>query len=229
LDKTDSVERTRINFAAFDLDGTLVDTMADLTDALNRTLAMLGARELPPERVRALVGHGFEQLIHSGLAESLGTKATRPEQQSAASALARRIYAQGVFKRSQVYPGVTQALQSLAAAGVGLCCITNKDSAFSEPLLQQAGLAGYFAFTLCADRPEDRKPSPRMLLAACSRFGVTPAQMLYVGDSPIDIEAARAAGCPVIMVTYGYGRRPLESEPQPDQYVATLTDLDLKN
>jgi phosphoglycolate phosphatase len=219
------IERTRIRAAAFDLDGTLVDTMADLADALNRTLSMLGARELPHERIRALVGHGFEQLVHNGLVESLGTKPTHPAQQSAAATLARKIYAREVFNRSQVYPGVTHALQSLADSGIELCCITNKDSAFTEPLLRQAGLAGYFAFTLCADRAEDRKPSPRMLLAACSRFGIAPAQMMYVGDSGIDIAAARAAGCPVVMVTYGYGRPPAKTEAQPDRFVETLTDL----
>jgi phosphoglycolate phosphatase len=221
----DPTERARIRAVAFDLDGTLVDTMPDLADAMNRTLGMLGTRALSYERIKALVGHGFEQFVHDGLAESLGTKPTHPAQQSAAIALARRIYAQEVFKRSQVYPGVTQALESLAADGVLVCCITNKISVFAEPLLQQAGLASYFAFTLCADRPEDRKPSPHMLSLACSRFGIAPAQMMYVGDSGIDIAAARAAGCPVVMVTYGYGRPPAKTEAQPDKFVESLTDL----
>ncbi|MCF7643657.1 HAD family hydrolase, partial [Acinetobacter johnsonii] len=86
-----------------------------------------------------------------------------------------------------VYPGVLQALQALRDAGVSLCCITNKDSAFTLPLLEQAGLSRLFDFTLCADRPEDRKPSPNLLLAACSRFGIGPSGLLYVGDSAVDV------------------------------------------
>ena len=107
---------------------------------------------------------------------------------------------------------------------LSLCCITNKDSAFAEPLLQQAGLAPYLVFTLCADRPEDRKPSPKLLLAACSRLGIAPAQMLYVGDSSVDIAAARAAGCPVVAVNYGYDSGQAAAE-QPDARLERLTDL----
>jgi len=118
-----------------------------------------------------------------------------------------------------------QALRSLADAGIALCCITNKDSMFAEPLLQEAGLGGFFAFTLCADRAEDRKPSPNMLLAACSRLGIAPAEMLYVGDTSMDIAAARAAGCPVIAVSYGYGKDHSNSEARADGFVDRLTDL----
>jgi phosphoglycolate phosphatase len=215
----------RIRAVAFDLDGTLIDTMADLAAALNLTLTMLGAPEIPEPRVRALVGNGVEQLVLRGLAESLAGRPTHPAQRSAALTLFRRLYTQRLFTRSQVFPGAAQALQSLMHSGVSLCCITNKDSAFAEPLLRQAGLAQYFVFTLCADRPEDRKPSPRLLLAACSRFGIAPAQMLYVGDSSMDIAAARAAGCPVVAVSYGYDSAHAAAEQQPDACVGNLTDL----
>src|SRR5262249_45295048 len=139
----------RIRAAAFDLDGTLIDTMGDLTNAVNLTLTMLGARELPEVRIRSLVGSGIEQLVLRALNESLGARPTHAAQRSAAVTLFRRLYAQGLFKRSRLFPGVPQALQSLADAGVALCCITNKDSAFTEPLLRQAGVADFFAFTLC--------------------------------------------------------------------------------
>ena len=214
-----------IRAAAFDLDGTLVDTIADLAAALNLTLTMLGAPEIPEPRVRSLVGNGVEQLVLRGLSESLGTRPTHPAQRSAAVTLFRRLYGQRLFNRSTVFPGTAQALQSLTQAGIQLCCITNKDSTFAEPLLKQAGLAGFFAFTLCADRPEDRKPSPSMLLAACSRFGIRPAQMLYVGDSSLDIAAARAAGCPVVAVNYGYDRERAPSEARADSYIEQLPEL----
>ena len=209
----------RIRAVAFDLDGTLIDTMGDLAAAVNLMLSMLGARELPEPRVRALVGNGVDQLVLSALTESLGNTPTHSAQRSAALALFRRLYGQGLFKRSKVYPGVVQTLRSLADAGISLCCITNKDSEFTEPLLKEAGLSAFFAFTLCADRAEDRKPSPNMLLAACSRLGIAPAQMVYVGDSSMDIKAARAAGSPVIAVSYGYGKEHAVDDVQADGLV----------
>ena len=116
-------------------------------------------------------------------------------------------------------------MRSLADARLSLCCITNKDSMFAEPLLKAAGLAELFAFTLCADRAEDRKPSPNMLLAACSRLGIAPARMLYVGDSSVDIAAARAAGSPVIAVSYGYGKDHGSGAAQADRLVDDLAEV----
>jgi phosphoglycolate phosphatase len=214
-----------IRAVAFDLDGTLIDTMADLAAAVNLMLGLLGATELPEPRVRALVGNGVDQLVLSALKESLGSIPTHSAHRSAALALFRRLYGQRLFKRSQVYPGVVQALRSLADRGLALCCITNKDSVFAEPLLQQAGLSEFLAFTLCADRAEDRKPSPNMLLSACSRLGIAPAEMLYIGDSSVDIAAARAAGCPVIAVSYGYGKDHSAADTKADGLVDKLTDV----
>jgi phosphoglycolate phosphatase len=215
----------RFRAAAFDLDGTLVDTMPDLTAAVNLMLGMLGANEIPEPRVRALVGNGVDQLVVRALTESLGKPPAYPAQRSAALTLFRRLYRNTVYKNSEVYPGVEQTLRSLSEAGIPLCCITNKDSSFALPLLEQARLARYFKFTLCADRIEDRKPGPRLLLAACSRLGVAPAEMLYVGDSGIDVAAARAAGCPVVTVTYGYGKDHPAQEANPDGSVDKMTEI----
>ncbi len=215
----------RFRAVAFDLDGTLIDTMADLAAAVNLMLSMLGAAELPESRVRTLVGNGVDQLVLRALSESLGNTPTHPAQRSAALALFRRLYRQRLFEHSKVYPGVVQTLKSLAEAGISLCCITNKDSEFAEPLLKAAGLSEFLAFTLCADRAEDRKPSPNMLLAACSRLGITPAEMLYVGDSSMDIAAARAAGSPVVAVSYGYGKEHATADAEADSVVDALGDI----
>ena len=215
----------RIRAAAFDLDGTLIDTVGDLAAAVNLMLGMLGARELPEPRVRALVGNGVEQLVLRALNESLGPNRTHPAQQSDALASFQRLYLRGLFERSRVYPGVAPTLQSLADAGVTLCCITNKDSVFTSRLLAAADLSRFFAFTLCADRAEDRKPSPNMLLSACSRMGIAPAQMVYVGDSNVDITAARAAGCPVVAVNYGYGTEPAAGTLEADVRIESFTEL----
>lgn len=215
----------RFRAAAFDLDGTLIDTMPDLAAAVNLMLSMLGAGELPEARISALIGDGVEQLVLRALTQSLGDVPTHAAQRSAALALFRRLYAQALFKRSRIYPGVQEALRSLSEAGITLCCITNKDSMFAMPLLDEARLRAHFAFTLCADRVEDRKPSPSLLLGACSRLGIAPAEMLYVGDSRNDILAARAAGCRIVVVRYGYEpNHPLE-DARPDGMVDTLTDL----
>src|ERR1700761_43911 len=216
-----------IRAVAFDLDGTLIDTMGDLAASVNQMLSLLGAKELPEARVRALVGNGVETLVQRALNESVGNSATHAAQRSAALALFRRVYGQGLFKHSKVYPGVVDTLRALSEAGLALCCITNKDSAFAEPLLRAAGLSEFLSFTLCADRAEDRNPSPNMLLAACSRLGITPAEMLYVGDSSMDIAAARAAGSPVIAVSYGYGKDHAggPGDVQPDGRVDDMTEI----
>jgi phosphoglycolate phosphatase len=217
----------RIRAIAFDLDGTLIDTMGDLVASVNLMLGMLGAPELSEARIRSLVGNGVETLVLRALNDSVGSAATHAARRSAALALFRRLYGQQLYKRSKVYPGVIDTLQSLTAAGISLCCITNKDSTFTEPLLKQAGLSDFFAFSLCADRAEDRKPSPNMLLAACSRLGIAPNEMLYVGDSSVDIAAARAAGLPVIAVSYGYGKDHVAGPgaAQPDSCVDEMAEL----
>ena len=215
----------RIRAIAFDLDGTLIDTMPDLAAAINLMLGMLGARTLAEERIAALVGNGVEALVKGALRESLGESATEPPRGAAALEMFRRQYRQNLFKHSRVYPGVTTAMQAFARMGLALCCITNKSSEFTLPLLETARLSDRFAFTLCADRPEDRKPSPNMLLAACARFGILPAEMLYVGDSGLDVAAARAAGCPVVAVTYGYGNERPWQDRRPDGVAGKLTDL----
>ena len=215
----------RILAVALDLDGTLIDTMPDLAAAVNLTLRMLGARPLAEERVAALVGNGVESLVGGALRASVGDAAMHPGREAAALDLFRRQYGQALFRRSQVYPGVRQALEALADMRLPLCCITNKHSEFTVPLLVAARLSEFFAFTLCADRVEDRKPSPNLLLTACARLCIAPAEMLYVGDSAVDVAAARAAGCPVIAVTYGYGNERPSGDRKPDGVAGKLTDL----
>ncbi len=213
-----------IRAAAFDLDGTLIDTAPDLGAAANRMLETLGYRSLAEHRISALIGDGIEQFVVRTLTESLGKappRAALPE----AAALFGRLYGERLFERSRVYPGVPEALRALDYAGVALCCVTNKHSTFTMPLLEAADLRHFFAFTLCADRVEKRKPNPDLLLAACDHLGVIPDEMLYVGDSHTDIAAADAAGCRAVMVDYGYENgRPL-NEVRPDAIIGNLTEI----
>ncbi len=195
----------RIRAVAFDLDGTLVDTAPDLAAAVNAALAMLGCRPLGETRIADFIGAGLDALVAAALRESLG-RAPPAGALDTARKLVRRRYAERVFHLSRVYPDVAETLQSLRAQGLALCCVTNKDAAFTLPLLRAAGLEPLFAFTLCADRTLRLKPHPDLLLAACARLAVTPPELLYVGDAPTDVSAARAPGCPVAVVGYGYRR-----------------------
>jgi phosphoglycolate phosphatase len=214
----------RVRAVAFDLDGTLVDSAPDLAAAANAMLEALGHARLPEARIVALIGNGIDRLVDGALAASTG-RATDTRPLATASALFRRCYAERLFDRSRVYPGVIEGLEALDALGVARCCITNKASAFTMPLLDAADLARRLAFALCADRPEERKPAPDMLIAACTRLDVAPGEMLYVGDSRIDIEAARAAGCPVAVVDYGYHHGFSLAAERPDWIIGSLVEL----
>jgi phosphoglycolate phosphatase len=214
-----------IEAVAFDLDGTLIDTAPDLAAAANSMLRILGGRALSEHRVAAAIGDGVDSLVARVLEESGDASKLYATRQSWARVLFRNLYEQDLFARGRVFPGVTQTLQSLEYAALPLCCITNKESRFALPLLDAAGLREHFVVTVCADRPEDRKPSPSMLLAACRQLGVEPASLLYVGDSPSDIAAARAARCRVVAVTYGYSDQEALAAARPDGLLGDLTRI----
>jgi len=210
--------------AAFDLDGTLIDTAPDLGAAANRMLETFGYKSLPEHRISALIGDGIDQFIGRALTESLGEAPPRAVRHAAA-ALFGRLYGERLFEDSRVYPGAPEALRALGYAGIALCCVTNKHSVFAIPLLEAAELHDFFAFTLCADRVEERKPNPALLLAACDRLGVKPGEMLYVGDSHTDIAAADAAGCRVLVVDYGYNQGGALDAVRPDVMIGNLTEI----
>lgn len=212
-----------IDAVCFDLDGTLVDTAPDLAAAANMMLLILGGRPLPEERIAAFIGGGIDEFVIKVVAAS--NVKSDPAQHAAANALFRNLYGQRVFQHSRIYSGVVDTLQALQGMGRKLFCVTNKESKFTLPLLRSAGLSGLFASVLCADRLEDRKPSPNMLLAACNHAGVGPSRMLLVGDSGADVGASQAAGCRVVAVDYGYhGGVPL-AQLQPDGVVSHLQEL----
>ena len=214
-----------IEAVAFDLDGTLIDTAPDLAAAANSMLRILGGRPVPEHRVAALIGDGVDSLVARVLEEGGGASQLDATFQPWARVLFRNLYEQQLFARGRIYAGVVQTLVVLESAALALCCITNKESRFALPLLEAAGLRERFAVTVCADRPEDRKPSPSMLLATCRQLGVEPADLLYVGDSPSDIAAARAARCRVVAVTYGYGDYDVLAAARPDGLLDNLAKI----
>lgn len=194
--------------AIVDLDGTMVDTVGDFEVALNRMLADLALPEVDRAFILHTVGKGSEHLIRSTLAH-VGAEADRYED---AWARYQHHYRAINGEFSAVYPGVREGLQALQAAGLRLACLTNKPTAFALDLLARKGLSGFFERSFGGDAFERKKPDPLPLLRTCEALGTPPAQTLMIGDSSNDARAARAAGCPVLLVTYGYNHgEPVQS------------------
>ncbi len=198
-------EATR-SVALFDLDGTLVDSLADLARALNAVLAAEGLAPLPEATVRGLVGRGAARLVAEGFAA-----AGRPLGAAALEArLARFLahYGAAPVAHSRPYPGVAATLSRLRAQGWRLGVCTNKPQHLSEAVLAGLGLADFFAVVAGGDRFPVRKPDGGHLLATLDLMDATVAQAILVGDSDNDLKAARDAGMPVVLVDFGYSRRP---------------------
>ena len=186
--------------AIVDLDGTLVDTLGDFDVALNRTLADLGLPPLDRAFIERTIGKGSEHLIRSSLAAVGGSSALYDEARAHYQHHYRAI--NGEF--SAVYAGAVAGLDRLRAAGLALACVTNKPRDFAVALLERKGLADHFAKVFGGDSFERRKPDPLPLLRAAAALGSTPQRTLVIGDSANDAAAARAAGCPLVLVSYGY-------------------------
>ena len=186
--------------AIVDLDGTMVDTLGDFAVALNLVLKDLSLPALEPAAIERMVGKGSEHLIRSVLAH-VGADASLYD---AAWQSYQAHYLDINGRHSHVYAGVTEGLRALKAAGLRLACLTNKPTNFAVPLLEAKGLAGFFEIVFGGEMFERKKPDPLPLLETCKALGTAPARTLMIGDSSNDARAARAAGCPVILVTYGY-------------------------
>lgn len=188
----------------FDLDGTLVDTAADLTASLNHALGVLGRPGVPPSSVRAMVGHGSRKLLERGLA---ATGAVSPElvEQGVAPFLA--YYGANIAVHSRPFEGIEQAMDQLDARGVKLAICTNKPEALSRSLVDAMGWGARFAALLGADSRPWRKPDPRHLTDTLAEAGGR--QALFVGDSKTDADTALAAAVPLVLVSFGYSVEPV--------------------
>ncbi len=184
-----------------DLDGTLVDTLGDFVAALDLTLAAFDLPRVEREFVARTVGKGSEHLIRSVLTHAGGDADALFEP---AWARYQHHYADLNGTHATVYPGVPEGLAMLASRGLRLACLTNKPGAFARALLERKGLAPWFATVFGGDAFERKKPDPLPLVRTCEALRCAPARALMIGDSSNDAAAARAAGCPVVLVTYGY-------------------------
>ncbi len=220
--------------AIIDLDGTMVDTIGDFVVVLQHTLADLGCHPVEIARVdRAFisltVGKGTEDLLRRSLAQAWGLT---PDAAEVAEALPEALhhyhehYPRLNGEASDVFPGVAEGLRQLRELGVPLACLTNKPTAFARQLLERKGLLPYFDQVFGGDAFERKKPDPLPLIKTCEALGTSTASTLMVGDSSNDAQAARAAGCEVLLVTYGYNHgHPIQEVPA----VAHVPRLDQVN
>jgi len=197
-----------IRAVLLDLDGTLMDTAGEIDAALARTFAELGVAPLPRTNVEALIGKGVRSLLERALVHQ---HANGIDVDAAVERFERH-YADVVGTTATLFPGVMPGLRLLHGSGRALAVITNKPRLFTERLLLLAGIESFFTVVITGDDGIRRKPAGDMLLAACARLDCVPAETLMLGDSDNDIIAARAAGCPVWCVPYGYNEgRPAEA------------------
>ena len=188
-----------------DLDGTLLDTLPDIAAAAERMLAALRQPACTREQIRSFVGKGIPNLVARCLEAGAGA-ARAAQLQPAALTLFQDFYFEESGRHSVAYPGVVEGLDQLRAMGLRLACVTNKAERYTLPLLQQKGLAHYFELVVSGDTLPRKKPDPMQLTHICERFALAPQAALLIGDSVNDALAARAAGCPVICVSYGYNQ-----------------------
>ncbi len=198
--------RTGIAAIVFDLDGTLIDSAPDIGAALNVLMAEHGHAPFAPAEIRAMIGDGSTELVRRAFAD----KGDPLPAERLAETVERYIdiYAAHPASTDCLYPGVLETLDALAAAGVALGLCTNKPQRVLDGLLPALDLFRRFEAVCGGDTLAVRKPDPAPLLWVLKRMGQPIAGSLMVGDGQNDVLSARAAGMPVVLVTYGYARRP---------------------
>ena len=213
-----SLRERSIKAVLFDLDGTLVDTVGDFEVALNHMLRTLALPSISASEIRHIIGKGSEHLIRTVLACKL-QQAGLPhgpesvaEKFQAAWDLYLNQYMDINGEHAAVYDGVLSGLQALRSHGLPLAVVTNKPLALAVPLLKSKGLDGWVEFLYGGDSFSRKKPDPLPMLKACERLQLDPQHVLMVGDSSNDAQAARAAGCAVVLLPYGYNHgEPIEA------------------
>ncbi len=204
-----------IHLLIFDLDGTLVDTLDDITASLNYTLDRLGKERVARDRVRQMVGDGIDVLLARAFGERIA-----PER---AVALYKEHHRAYLTVHSRLYPGVKETLEYFAS--IPLVVISNKASEFVRPVLDRLGIAQYFAETIGADSGLPLKPAPDVVRYALSRFSAAKESAAIVGDGTTDMRAGKAAGIITCAVTYGFRHEQELHATAPDHMVGSIAEL----
>ena len=205
-----------IGLFIFDLDGTLVDTLDDITASVNYTLTRLGKRPLPKETVRGLVGDGLEMLLIRALGGST-------EMLTDAIGIYTVHHSRNLVARSRLYPGVAETLEYFSS--VPMAVITNKTHGFSEPLLQALSIRRYFRMIIGADNGLPLKPAPDSVLAVMQKMGASKGCTVIVGDGTTDMKAGRAAGIKTCAATYGFRSEDVLKATGPDYMIREFSEL----
>lgn len=211
-----------------DLDGTLIDSAADIALALNRALDDLALPPVSERQVRDWVGRGAGRLVEVVLQHVVPHHGDDPQRHVLHEQLLARFmarYQDSVCEASTVYPGVREFIDAAHAAGIRLACVTNKPYQPAVALLRALDLLDDFDLVVGGDTLAHKKPHPEPLLHCLRHFGATPGSALMVGDSRNDVDAAKAAGMVVVAVPYGYNHGEPISDCSPDRLVASLSEL----
>ena len=216
-----------------DLDGTLVDTIGDFEVALNRALADVQVPTANRALIERSIGKGSEHLIRTVLKHQLtlpGMARNAREVEQLFNPVWERyehhyLSINGEF--SHVFPGVMEGLEQIQTLGLPMACLTNKPISFTLPLIKDKGLAPYFSKVFGGDSFERKKPDPLPLLKTCEALQSLPARTLMIGDSSNDAQAADAAGCPVVLMTYGYNHGEPIRGVDCDGFIDSFTELRL--
>lgn len=230
-----------IRGAAFDLDGTLVDSAPGLTAAVDNALYALELPMAGEERVVTWIGNGADVLILRALTWARQERAAlraaqgkpsvdhddipQAEQQAILRKLFDRYYGEVAEEGSFLFPAVADTLGALHAKGLPLALVTNKPTPFVAPILASLDIAKYFTVVIGGDDVKNKKPHPEPLLMVAEKLGLAPAELLFVGDSRNDIQAAKAAGCCSIGLTYGYNYGEPISLSEPDYIFDQFNEL----
>lgn len=206
----------------FDLDGTLVDSAPDLADALDALLVERGHAGLGLDHVRGLIGHGVAELVRKGLAAR--GEVLEPEAQAEAVQRFLMLYTKNLSRFSRPYPGVIDGLRTLRQAGWRMVVCTNKLEASARGLMEDLDLLSGFALVAGPDTFGVAKPDPEHLLRCLPGGVVGRSAVVMVGDSAVDVAAAKAAGIPVVGVTWGYGGAALEAS-RPDAVARDFAEV----
>ena len=189
----------------FDLDGTLVDSVPDITFSVNEMLQQLQLAEVDETVARTWIGNGAAKLIERALIHVIGEK-PNSQMLEKAKELFFIAYEKNIAVKTTLYPGCIEVLEHFSSHNIPLACVTNKPRKFTPPLLEKLGMAGFFKALVCGDDLPTQKPDPAMLLNAVGQLAGEPDGGYMIGDSETDIATANAAGTGAIYVSYGYNR-----------------------
>lgn len=206
---------------AFDLDGTLANTMDDLIDAVLAMLEELRLPKVEKSKLQQLVGNGSRSLVKEALQICMQDPYTSDFFAQAEKTFLD-CYQNNLCQKTTLYPFALETLNTLQKRSIKIACATNKNERFALPLLVKLGIDTIFDITICGDSLDEKKPSPMPLLHIAEKFTLQTRQLLMVGDSYIDVQAAKNAGSPVACVDYGYNQGFDIMEAKPDLLVSQL-------